>query len=111
MATEAVRPFLAGQRHDVLLQLVAGRNELIQQNIVVVARGIDPHVPKTARVARPTASSASSIMGTSLRTFRFAAPIRARRSNIRRERKEGKEQKDSKEGKEGKDSKDSKEGA
>jgi len=46
MATEAVRPFLAGQRHDVLLQLVAGRNELIQQNIVVVARGIDPHVPK-----------------------------------------------------------------
>jgi hypothetical protein len=116
MAQDEVRPFLAAQRHDVLRQLVADRNQAIHRlAIETVGRALNPDKPKIdgkggALDGTIAVVSDSAAFGPVGPPFCFAYPGPKIEHPKGKEGKEGKEGKDSKEGKEGKESKDSKEG-
>jgi hypothetical protein len=113
VADEGVRPFLAGQRHDVLRDLAVTRHETTQRRVVeLVGRAMNPDAPKID-------GKASALDGTiavvSMGDIAAYVPICGAYPGPKvehpkgKDTKEGKEAKDSKEGKEGKESKDSKE--
>lgn len=113
MPSEQTRPFLAAQRRDVLLELIAGRNELIQANVVrLVGRALDHSTVKLDGKAGAADGVIGVVNPGDLGAY---VPICGAYPGPKvehpkgKDTKEGKEQKDGKEGKEGKESKDGKE--
>jgi hypothetical protein len=117
MESNEVRPFLAAQRHDILRELAADRNDTVQQRVVeVVSRGINSSGPKLDGKAGAIDGTIAVISFGDLAAYvpicgAYPGPkIEFPKSKDGKEDKEGKEGKDSKEGKEAKDSKEGKEG-
>jgi hypothetical protein len=111
---EEVRPFLAEQRHDVLVDLARRRNDVVNQHVVgIVANGMNPQKPKVDGKGGAVDGTPGVIQLGDLGAY---VPICGAYPGPKiehpkgKDTKEGKESKDSKEGKEGKESKDSKEG-
>jgi hypothetical protein len=113
MANDEVRPFLSAQRHDVLRELVADRNETVHRRVVsIISRAMDPAAAKIdgksgALDGTPAVVSAGDISAYVPICGGYPGPKVEHPKG--KDTKEGKESKEGKEGKEGKESKDSKE--